>query len=290
VTAAAEADLTCSDCGYALRGLPDGAACPECGRPVADSVRRRQQWLAWPNRCGLRAGAALWLAAQAVQLVSVVAYLLSGFRRINSPLEQFFIDLRAPRIWPYVWGPGDFTFGRGGWRPLAVWAELVTVILWTVACWRLAARNDGRETSGRPARAVRWLTLASLGIGVASTGWWFGLSPARLWWLLAQLALRRDALNALLGLLIAAYLIRAVRASGDVPLKQLAAVHLLVMLAVTLPAQAFFFFLWPPPPGHVWPDFLVHGLFVAEAVPALSSALLMVRLWRVAGRWPASAA
>ena len=30
--------MTCAECGYNLHGLPPESACPECGRPIADSV------------------------------------------------------------------------------------------------------------------------------------------------------------------------------------------------------------------------------------------------------------
>src|SRR3954451_16583840 len=32
------ADLLCIGCGYLLRGLPEEGECPECGRPIAQSL------------------------------------------------------------------------------------------------------------------------------------------------------------------------------------------------------------------------------------------------------------
>ena len=32
-------DLACRKCGYHLRGLPTNGMCPECGTPVAISLR-----------------------------------------------------------------------------------------------------------------------------------------------------------------------------------------------------------------------------------------------------------
>jgi hypothetical protein len=31
-------EILCSQCGYVLNGLPEGGNCPECGRPIADSI------------------------------------------------------------------------------------------------------------------------------------------------------------------------------------------------------------------------------------------------------------
>src|SRR5688500_9044430 len=39
-TVLAESELLCIRCGYILRGLPEGGACPECGRTVAQSLDR----------------------------------------------------------------------------------------------------------------------------------------------------------------------------------------------------------------------------------------------------------
>lgn len=33
-------ECDCIQCGYALGGLPTGGVCPECARPVADSLGR----------------------------------------------------------------------------------------------------------------------------------------------------------------------------------------------------------------------------------------------------------
>src|SRR5829696_5597434 len=34
----AENDLLCEGCGYTISGLPESSNCPECGKPIAESI------------------------------------------------------------------------------------------------------------------------------------------------------------------------------------------------------------------------------------------------------------
>jgi hypothetical protein len=40
----AETDLLCEGCGYTLNGLPTGGNCPECGRPIEQSLGTHRQY------------------------------------------------------------------------------------------------------------------------------------------------------------------------------------------------------------------------------------------------------
>ena len=58
-----EHDLLCEGCGYTLNGLPDGSNCPECGKPVAESVGSQRVRPAWERETAGRARAFLATSA-----------------------------------------------------------------------------------------------------------------------------------------------------------------------------------------------------------------------------------
>jgi hypothetical protein len=43
----AETDLLCEGCGYTLNGLPESGNCPECGKPIAESIGSQRILPAW---------------------------------------------------------------------------------------------------------------------------------------------------------------------------------------------------------------------------------------------------
>jgi hypothetical protein len=46
----AETDLLCEGCGYTLTGLPEDSNCPECGKPIAQSIGSQRRVPAWEQR------------------------------------------------------------------------------------------------------------------------------------------------------------------------------------------------------------------------------------------------
>src|SRR2546423_4326820 len=49
-TIPAEHDILCEGCGYTLNGLPDDGRCPECGKPIAESIGHPRVPPAWERR------------------------------------------------------------------------------------------------------------------------------------------------------------------------------------------------------------------------------------------------
>jgi len=58
-----EYTLLCERCGYVVEGLPTEGACPECGKPIAESLPERRMGTVWQrNRPGLWTLARSWQA------------------------------------------------------------------------------------------------------------------------------------------------------------------------------------------------------------------------------------
>src|SRR2546421_69887 len=84
----AETDLLCEGCGYTLNGLPDDSNCPECGKPIIESLRGRREVPAW-ERAG---GRSVWnfLATSAeVMFRPTNFYKTLATRREVRPARQF---------------------------------------------------------------------------------------------------------------------------------------------------------------------------------------------------------
>src|SRR4051812_49598289 len=52
----AESDLLCEACGYTLNGLPEDSNCPECGKPIRESIGSERQVPRWEREGGRTMG------------------------------------------------------------------------------------------------------------------------------------------------------------------------------------------------------------------------------------------
>jgi len=55
-TVPAPNDLLCEGCGYTLNGLPTDSRCPECGKPIAESIGAHRHGSSWEQSDEARSG------------------------------------------------------------------------------------------------------------------------------------------------------------------------------------------------------------------------------------------
>lgn len=162
-----ETNLRCAFCGYNLRTLGLAAVCPECGRPVQDSIRHGSLGYADPGWLRkLRTGVTipLWTI-----LAGVVLYVV---------LIVWVISVTVPAAASGASQPPDMT----ALMPVMAVFGLGIGIATLVSIWLLTTPEPvpggGLQTSTL-ATWIRWLTGVSYGVGtVIMVGMWV-LSPAR---------------------------------------------------------------------------------------------------------------
>lgn len=159
-------DLTCLSCGYNLRTLAWDGLCPECGRPVRDSVLPAN--LCFASYRGIRRtrlGLAIWIVSLAVPAIGTIIFTTA--------------ILSAPWFWDELGQKGSlartlFLAANYAWSyssSVACLLQAVAIILVT------APLAPGRERfKPRLAFAAAGLALLS-GCGVAFSflASWFGL-------------------------------------------------------------------------------------------------------------------
>lgn len=83
-----EYELLCERCGYSIEGLPRGGKCPECGRPVAQSLPEARRGTPWQRSPGAGAWlATLWLCIRHPVLTAKTARMdgsAASLGRINA--------------------------------------------------------------------------------------------------------------------------------------------------------------------------------------------------------------
>jgi hypothetical protein len=71
--------LLCEDCGYPVADLSPSANCPECARPIQNSLPAARPGSPWQNRRGIRGGFVGWLDT-AIRLVRAPRLLFASLR------------------------------------------------------------------------------------------------------------------------------------------------------------------------------------------------------------------
>src|SRR3954466_5845360 len=84
----AESDILCEACGYTLNGLPEDGRCPECGKPVAESLGARRTAPAWERETSHRLAA--FFATSFVVIFHTTAFYKNLATRLDiAPAKRF---------------------------------------------------------------------------------------------------------------------------------------------------------------------------------------------------------
>lgn len=145
----------CVSCSYELRGLPVDGRCPECGTPVADSLRPNLLVNSAPEYVGeIHKGVFLIELAIGIALVVVIGAILTC--------------LSGALITPAGRGSWRLWFGGTG----APWMEIVWSVVWIVISllgfvgwWKFSTPDPRAVESDRgeqPRRTVRGAVVAQL--------------------------------------------------------------------------------------------------------------------------------
>jgi len=135
-------ELTCTRCGYELRGSDPGGACPECAMPVADSIRASSTLTA-RARTLVRASSLM----SAVAAFGWIPLAIFAFERWLPPLVSDLVEWILSYVDIVLAGAAGFgatgtmlaiqtvlLVRAIGWRGRAAWATTIVIALATLAC------------------------------------------------------------------------------------------------------------------------------------------------------------
>lgn len=170
-----DTDTHCPSCGYNVRGLNVGRACPECGeailldRPFVDpiaggSMEQRERW---------RMGLALATVSLATVIAARLLFFIGGFAGVAQGLIAGYIAVCAVNsliwliaVWMITPAALDQTWP---WMPQVRLLVRLTQALWLVAFVLLAVEQIGVGGGALPAVALLCRTVA--GVGALVLAW-----------------------------------------------------------------------------------------------------------------------
>jgi len=177
-----EYTLLCERCGYVVEGLDPAGACPECGKPIAESLPERRVGTAWQREPGWKAWART-LATTGLSprktLDMMCVQESRGLRKWHIRFSAWLIAYAAILFTSSLEWPSTYGGTEQAWSPIAplVAAVIAVVVMWVfVPSLHVLTSIEHRGLSffgaRRRVRLGREWTHAICSHG--SAGWVFG--------------------------------------------------------------------------------------------------------------------
>lgn len=159
--------ILCERCGYEVGGLPDSGACPECARPIAESLPERRAGSAWQRAPGF---------------VTPIGSLLATFRRPIRSWDAVAAELPSSSALLWINCALAALIFPGGALVVIAHSKLdaamlapIAVAVWAAALLTLSwIESRGIRIIGRVRRFRITRPIAYAVVGHAAAGWVVG--------------------------------------------------------------------------------------------------------------------
>ncbi len=190
-----EYTLLCERCGYAIEGLDQSGNCPECGKPVAESLPERRIGTPWQRKPGVGSLLATWWMTLRHPLRTLDVMRVRTDRRelmlSASTIIVASLILATGFVLPAVFTRDEVaTYPAENPRPYPYWDILVTIpffavvplVIFPILTWIetrgliVIGKARGFRIDARLAKSIvahacaGWLLLAILYLGLNSLG------------------------------------------------------------------------------------------------------------------------